>query len=157
MSPVPPGLMPTSLLAALLTFCSAAQAATDTPYPFEGTWIRAEHSCTPQTVRARTYTAKDVTSPLGRCSIRRIASNGTTFELVEDCRRNERPQTVTETIRLTSADGMTLKRQMSRLKIPRLLRYARCTIATGAGQTPPTTTPSAHPSRPAAPDPRPRP
>ena len=155
MIPVPPALARTGVLLAVLASCAAAHAAADPPYPFEGTWIRAEHSCTPQTVRARTYTAKEVVSPLGRCSIRRIASNGGTFELVEDCRRNDRPQTVTETIRLTSADSMTLKRQMSRLKIPRQLRYARCTIASGAGQ--PQSAPAPHPAHAATPELKPRP
>ncbi len=153
MSQVYRGLAPTSVLAAMMACCAAAHAATEAPYPFEGTWIRAEHSCTPQTVRARTYTAREVVSPLGRCVIRRTASNGGAFELVEDCRRNDRPQTVTETIRMTSADSMTLKRQMSRLKIPRQLRYTRCTIASGAGQP----LPSAHSPRPAAPELKPRP
>lgn len=139
------------LLAAALVVSGPSVFAADAPYPFEGTWIRAEHSCTPQTMRARTYTAKDVVSPLGRCSIRRIASTGSLFELVEDCRRNDRPQTVTESLRLTSADTMTLKRQLSRLKIPRQLRYARCSIASGAG-------PSSHPTRVApSPEQKPRP
>lgn len=150
-----PGLVRRGVLTAALAIGSTAHAATDAPYPFEGTWIRAEHSCTPQTVRARTYTAKEVVSPLGRCSIRRIVSSGGAFELVEDCRRNDRPQTVTETIRLTSADTMTLKRQLSRLKIPRQLRYARCAIANGVAPPPPT--PSARPTRPATPELRPRP
>lgn len=141
------GLMAAALALLIPSACGAAEA----PYPFEGTWIRAEHSCTPQTVRARTYTAREVVSPLGHCSIRRVAASGSLFELVEDCRRNDRPQTVTETLRLTSADTMTVKRQLSRLKIPRQLRYARCTIAGAAAQPlgPP------HPTR--APEPKPRP
>lgn len=146
---VRPGLLAVALALLVATRCTAAEA----PYPFEGTWIRAEHSCTPQTVRARTYTAKDVVSPLGRCVIRRVATNGSVFELVEDCRRNDRPQTVTETLRLASADVMTVKRQLSRLKIPRQLRYARCTIASGAVQA----SPPAHPVRVAPPELKARP
>lgn len=132
MSLAPRWLARLAVLATLVLPGAAACGAAEAPYPFEGTWIRAEHSCTPQTVRARTYTAKEVVSPLGRCSIRRIAASGSFFELVEDCRRNERSQTVTESLRLTSADTMTLKRQLSRLKIPRQLRYARCSVASGA-------------------------
>ena len=142
------------LATALAVLVPASCGAVEALYPFEGTWIRAEHSCTPQTVRARTYTAKEVVSPLGRCSIRRIATSGSSFELVEDCRRNDRPQTVTEILRLTSADAMTVKRQLSRLKIPRQLRYGRCTIAGAAVQA----TPPAHPARVApSPEVKPRP
>lgn len=107
----------------------------DPAYPFEGTWIRADRACTPTAVRSRVYTAKEVTSPRGHCAIRRVTTGSGVFELLEECRRNDRPMTVTETIRLTSPDSMTLKRQVSRLKIPRQLRYARCTPA---ATTPPT-------------------
>lgn len=141
------------LAAALALLVPAGCGAAEPPYPFEGTWIRADHSCTPQTVRARTYTAREVVSPLGRCSIRRIAANSSQFELVEDCRRNDRPQTVTETLRLTSSDAMMVKRQLSRLKIPRQLRYARCTIAGSAVQP----SPQARSPRVAPPEPKPRP
>ena len=116
------------VVATLLLSLAAASAA-EPSYPFEGTWIRAEHSCTPATVRARIYTAKEVVSPLGRCTIRRVTAGANTFELLEECRRNDRQQTVTETIRLATPDAMTSRRQLSRLKIPRQVRYTRCSIA----------------------------
>ncbi len=108
-------------------------------YPFEGTWVRTDHVCTATTVRERVYTARDVTSPRGRCTIRRVAASGSVFELLEECRHNDRPTTVTETIRLTSPDNMTLRRQVSRLKIPRQVHYARCTAATASGHGKPPT------------------
>lgn len=118
-------------LMALLAVAPAAMAA-EGPYPFLGTWVQASRPCTP-TARARTYTPKEVTSPLGRCSIRRVAGNGPTFELLEECRRNDRMGSVTEIIRMTSPDSLTLRRQVLRLKIPRQVHYARCTIAGGSG------------------------
>lgn len=108
----------------------ASAAAPETPYPFEGTWVRADRPCTPKAVLVRTYTPHDVTSSLSRCSIRRIASGSSGFELLEDCHQGSaKPQKVTEIIRMTSTDSMVLKRQIVRLKIPRPMRFNRCTIA----------------------------
>lgn len=112
---------------------AAWAAAPDASYPFEGTWARADRPCTPKASLIRTYTALDVTSSLSRCSIRRVASGSGGFELQEDCRQGgTRPQKVTEIIRMTSPDSMVLKRQIVRLKIPRPVRYNRCTIAAPA-------------------------
>lgn len=97
------------------------------PYPFEGTWIRADRPCTPRATLVRTYTAREVTSSRNQCAIRRVVGGSGGFELVQDCRRT--PAKVTETIRVLSPDLITLKRQVKRLKIPRAIRYARCTAA----------------------------
>ncbi len=35
------------------------------PYPFEGTWVRADRVCSAAAPRTRTYTARDVTSAGG--------------------------------------------------------------------------------------------
>ncbi len=111
----------------LIALCGTAQAAAEPPYPFEGVWVRAERACTATTVRERTYTAHEVVSPRGRCAIRRIAGGSSgVFELLEDCRRSDHQGSVTETIKMTTPDAMTLKRQVSRLKIARQIRYARC-------------------------------
>ena len=120
-------------LAFLLLAMTTAAGAAEPSYPFEGTWMRADRACVAASPLARTYTAKEVISARGRCSIRRIAGGPTTFELLEECRRNERPQNVTETVRLVPPDGLVLKRQLSRLKIPRQVRFARCTVAAPAG------------------------
>ena len=132
-------------LAGLLALLMPAWA--DAPYPFEGAWVRNPATCTPATVRERVYTAKEVISPRGRCMIRRVAAGYGAYELLEECRRtNERPTTVTETIRLTSPDSMVLKRQLSRLKIPRQIHYVRCKVAA----SPATPVPGVKPGRPAA-------
>lgn len=102
-------------------------AAPVAPYPFEGTWIRADRPCTPRATLVRTYTAHEVTSSRSRCAIHRIEGGGNSFELVEDCRRN--PPKVSEKIRMLSPDAFVLRRQVMRLKIPRAVRYARCTAA----------------------------
>lgn len=115
---------------ATLPTLAAWAAAPETPYPFEGTWARADRPCTPKTTLIRTYTAHDVISSLSHCSVRRIASGSGGFELLEDCHQGStRPQKVTEVIRMTTPDSMVLKRQIVRLKIPRPVRYNRCTIA----------------------------
>lgn len=113
-----------------LTVGAAAFAAKAEPsYPFEGTWIKADRVCGPASTRVRTYTAREVVSSRSRCSIRRIASGSGSFELLEECHRGDRPQTVTETLRMLSPNSMTLRRQLVRLKIPRTIRYSRCTVA----------------------------
>ena len=116
-------------LLCILSLVSSAALAAEPTYPFVGTWIRSDRVCLPSATRVRTYTAKDVTSSRGHCSIRRIASGSGNFELLEECRRNDRTQTVTEIIKVVTPDTMTLRRQFSRLKIPRTLRYSRCTVA----------------------------
>ncbi len=111
----------------------ATPPAAPVGYPFEGTWIRADRPCMPHATLVRTYTPRDVTSSRSHCAIRRIVANSATFELLEDCHRN--PPKVTETIRMFSPDLMALKRQVVRLKIPRAIRYARCTAAApGSGR-----------------------
>jgi hypothetical protein len=109
-----------------------AVLAAETPLPFVGTWIRADRVCSATAVEVRIYTPKEVTSLRSHCSIRRIASGSGAFELLEDCHHNDRPTRVTEIIRMTSPDSLTLKRQMSRLKIPRSIHFIRCTIAAPA-------------------------
>ena len=121
-----------------LALCCWSTLAKADPYPFEGTWIRADRVCSASATQVRTYSAKDVTSSLAHCTIRRVSSGSGAFELVEECRRNDRNQTVTETIRMSSPDSLVLKRQTSRLKIPRSLRYTRCSAAPAA---------SVHPTR----------
>ena len=113
-------------LAICLLTGGMAQAA-EASYPFEGSWIRADRACTASPLRERTYTAKDVVSPRGRCVIRKIVSAGSSFELFERCERpNERPASVRETIRLQAPDAMILTRQTTRLKLSRSLHFVRC-------------------------------
>jgi hypothetical protein len=107
--------------------------AADTALPFVGTWIRADRICSAGAVDIRIYTPKEVISSRSHCSIRRIASGSGAFELLEECRHNDRPMRVTEMIHMASPDNMTLKRQLSRLKIPRSIHFTRCTIATPGG------------------------
>jgi hypothetical protein len=121
------------LLAGLGLSAGSAALAAEPGYPFEGTWVQADHACAPGITRVRTYTAKDVTSPRGRCTIRRIASGSGAYELFEEC-RHERSGLVTETIRMTSPDSMVLRRQLVRLKIPRQQRFTRCSAAAPAAQ-----------------------
>jgi hypothetical protein len=113
------------------------------PYPFEGTWILPQHPCVAGSMHLRTYTAREVVSPRGKCSIRRIAQGSGAFELMEECRHDGRPSTETETIRMTSPDSLLLKRQISRLKIPRQIRYARCNVPAAAPAAPPPSQPRA--------------
>lgn len=62
-----------------------------------------------------------------KCVIRKIVSGSGEFELFERCERpNEKPFTVSETLRMTGSDSMTLTRQTARLKLSRSLRFARC-------------------------------
>ncbi|WP_131195472.1 hypothetical protein [Lichenihabitans psoromatis] len=122
------GLLASVLLVALAIVPVSAWAA-DASYPFVGTWIRADRVCSATAIDVRIYTAKEVTSSRSHCTIRRVASSANTFELLEECRRGERHGSVTETIRMTSPDSMMLRRQYSRLKIPRSVRYARCNAA----------------------------
>lgn len=122
--------------------------AADAPYPFEGTWIRANRVCTANAPRVRTYTAHDVTFPTGHCAFRKVASGGGQFEIFEDCRRAEHPGNYTETIRLLGPDLMQMRRQAARLKIARPLRYARCTVAAPAPAGAPRPLPASGPHRP---------
>ena len=117
------------LAVAVLACAGSASAASDPPYPFEGTWVRSDRMCTPQAPLARTYTAHDLVTPGGRCTLRRVAFGSGEFELFEDCRRSERPGDAVERIRMLGPDAFVLKHQVNRLKIPRGRRYARCTLA----------------------------
>lgn len=103
-------------------------ARADQPLPFEGTWVRADRVCTAGAA-SRTYTARTLVTPAGRCTLRKIAFGGGEFEIFEDCHRSERAGSVTEKIRMTGPDTMILKYQVSRLKIPRGRRFARCPAA----------------------------
>lgn len=102
--------------------------AAEAPYPFEGAWVRSDRTCSATSTRERVYTARDVTSSRGRCTIRKVASgSGNSFELFERCDRpNERPSHVRETIQITGPTSMTLTRQTSRLKLSRSLRFTKC-------------------------------
>ena len=106
--------------------------AAEPPYPFEGTWVRANRVCAASAPRVRTYTARDVTFPTGHCTFRKVATGGGQFEIFEDCRKAERPGNYAETIRMIGTDLMQMRRQAARLKIARPLRYARCTVAAPA-------------------------
>lgn len=117
------------LAAAVLSCAGAALAAGDQPYPFEGTWVRADRICTAQAPLARTYTTHELVTQSGRCTLRRVAFGSGEFELFEDCRRTERPGDAVERIRMIGPDALVLKHQVNRLKIPRGRRYARCTAA----------------------------
>jgi hypothetical protein len=116
------------LLAGLGLSATCGASAAEPAYPFEGTWVQADHACSPGSTRVRTYTSRDVTSPRGRCLIRRIATGSGAYELFEEC-RHEHSGLVTETIRMTSPDSMVLRRQLNRLKIPRQQHFTRCSIA----------------------------
>ena len=151
----PPPRHTAAVTATFLIVCvgisAPAFAVSGDAYPFEGTWVQQDHVCAPGAVRVRTYTAKDVTSPRGRCAIRRVTAGSGAFELVEEC-RHERNQTVTEIIHMRSPDSLTMRRQLTRLKIPRPLRFVRCSAAApGAAApaqkpgTPPRVTPPAKP------------
>ena len=113
----------------LLLWATAPSGGATQPYPFEGTWVRVDRTCSAKATLVRTYTAREVTSVGGHCAIRRVTSGSNEFELLEDCHRGERTATVTETIRMGSPDAMTLRRQVKRLKIARGVRYARCSVA----------------------------
>lgn len=116
-------------LLALLLAASTAPARAAEPYPFEGTWVRANRVCTAGAPRTRSYTAKEVTFATGRCGVTKVASSGSSYEIFEDCRRAEKPGRYTETIRMLGPDLMQMRRQAARLKIARPLRFVRCTIA----------------------------
>lgn len=118
------------LLLAGLAMGSARAA--DPPYPFEGTWVRANRVCVANAPRVRSYTAHDVTFPTGHCTYRKVAAGGGQFEIFEECRKAERPGNYTETIRMLGPDLMQMRRQAARLKIARPLRYTRCTVAAPA-------------------------
>ena len=118
-----------ALGAGLVLGGSPSLGASDQPFPFEGTWVRTDRVCNAQAPLARTYTAREVITPGGRCSMRRIVYGSGEFELFEDCRKSDHPGDAIERIRMVSPDLMILKRQINRLKIPRGRRYARCSIA----------------------------
>ena len=128
-----------SALALLLLGAAAAPThAAEPNYPFEGTWVRANRVCAANAPRVRTYTAHDVAFATGHCTFRKVAAGGGQFEVFEECRRADHPGNYTETIRILGPDLMQVRRQASRLKITRPLRYARCPIA---APTPPHATP----------------
>ena len=114
---------------ALVVTAGSALAA-DPQYPFVGSWARSDRACSASGVRERTYSAREVVSPRGRCTIRRVAHGSGGFELFERCDRpGERPYNISEVIRMTGPDAMVLTRQTARLKLSRSLRFARCQAA----------------------------
>jgi hypothetical protein len=122
------GPIAAALLAGAALFATASFAA-EQPYPFEGTWVRADRICSPTAPSARTYTAHEVILPGGRCAVRKAAFGSGEWEIFEECRRPERPGAVTERIKMLGQDAVLIKRQVARLKIPRGRRYIRCSIA----------------------------
>ena len=125
-------LVPMAALGSVLLVATgpgALSAAPDQPYPFEGTWVRADRMCTAQAPLARTYSSHDLVTSAGHCTLRRVVFGSGEYELFEDCRRMDRPGDAIERIRMLGPDLLMLKRQVNRLKIPRGRRYARCTAA----------------------------
>jgi hypothetical protein len=121
------------MLALSLT-CGGAQAAPEPTYPFVGSWVRSDRSCSASTSRERVYTARDVTSSRGKCAIRRVAHGSGGFEIFERCERpNEKSSNVSEIIRMTGADAMVVTRRTARLKLSRSLHFSRCTSAPAPG------------------------
>ncbi len=118
----------------LVLLGGSAAAAT---YPFEGTWVRADRICSPAAPSLRTYTAREIVSPAGRCMLRRAVFGSGEWELFEDCRRSEHAGNVIEKIRMMGADQMIVKRQVNRLKIPRGRRYSRCMTSAPKPAAPP--------------------
>lgn len=112
-----------------LSLAAMARAA-EGPFPFLGAWVRSDRSCSPTSTRERIYTARDVTSSRGRCTIRKVAAgSGSSFELFERCERpNERPMQVSEIIRMNGPDSMTLTRRTARLKLSRSIHFTRCPV-----------------------------
>ncbi len=110
----------------LLVLLGGSAAAASAPYPFEGTWVRADRICSPAAPSLRTYTAREIVTPSGRCMLRKAVFGSGDWELFEDCRRSEHAGNVIEKIRMMGADQMIVKRQVNRLKIPRGRRYSRC-------------------------------
>lgn len=115
------------LTGALLMFATGLRA--EQPYPFEGTWVRADRMCSPSAPSARTYTSRDLALPNGHCALRRVAFVSGEWEIFEECRRGERQGSLTEKIRMLGPDSMLVKQQVVRLKIPRGHRFTRCTLA----------------------------
>ena len=135
-------------LAAALGCASPLRA--EPSYPFEGTWVRANRACTAAAPLARTYTAREVTGANTHCAFRKVASGGGQFEIFEDCRRADHPGNFTETIRMAGPDAMVVRRQRTRLKIARPLRYIRCSIAAPASGPAPVRPVAPHHPGPAA-------
>ena len=119
----------TALALVTLAWASTAAAA-DATYPFVGSWVRSDRTCTATSTRERTYTTREVVSSRSRCTIRRVAHGSGGYELFERCERpNERPVNISEVIRMTGPDAMVLTRQTARLKLSRSLRFTRCAPA----------------------------
>jgi hypothetical protein len=117
------------LAASLIVLFAAASGvrAAEPSYPFVGSWVRSDRSCSASATRERIYSARDVVSNRSRCTIRRIASGSGGYQLFERCERpNEKPFNVSEIIRMTGPDSMVLTRQTARLKLSRSLHFTRC-------------------------------
>lgn len=123
----------------------AGAALADAPLPFEGTWVRADRVCSAAAPSPRTYSARTLITPAGRCIIRKVAFGAGEFEVFEDCRRPDRGGNVLEKIKMLGPDAFILKFQANRLKIPRGRKFLRCTIA---APRPPVPTPGRLPINP---------
>jgi hypothetical protein len=124
-------------LLCVVVFSAPGEAAPEPAYPFVGTWIRSDRACSASTLRERVYTARDVTSNRGKCAISRVAHGSGGYELFERCERpNERPMNITEIIRMSGANAMTLTRRTARLKLSRSLHFNRCGEAQPASGRP---------------------
>lgn len=121
-------------------------------YPFDGSWVRADRVCGPAAPSLRVYSGRDLTLAGGRCTIRKTAFGSGEWELFEECRRADKSGASTvERIRMVGADAMIIKRQVTRLKIPRGRRYVRCNPAQAKPPAaPPATAPPPHGPPPAA-------
>lgn len=122
-----PGWVGAAVVSAVLVW--APSLCAEQAYPFEGTWARADRICSATTPNTRTYTAREVTTSSGHCVLRKVAFGSGEWELFEDCRHPEHQGNVTERIRMLGPDAILVKRQVVRLKIPRGLRFARCSLA----------------------------
>lgn len=143
--------VPMGLLGLILIGSGVVRGAE--PYPFEGSWVRADRVCTSAAPSLRTYTARDVTLAGGRCTLRKVTFGSGEWELFEDCRRADHPGTAIEKIRMAGPDTMIVKHQVNRLKIPRGRRFTRCVPpaakpAAPSPRVPPTPVPGVKPSRP---------
>ncbi len=139
------------VVAGAMVFWGGASTADPAPYPFEGTWVRADRICSATSPLARTYTAKEISTSNGRCNLRRVAFGSGEFELLEECHRADRRGEVTERIRMLGPDAMIVKHRVLRLKIPHGRRFVRCTIAAPAATPVPASSspaqkPVAHPA-----------
>ena len=128
-SPRCSGLARAMLVASAAILGATASSGAEQPYPFEGTWVRADRICSASSPNTRTYTAREVVFPSGHCMLRKVAFGSGEWELFEDCHRPEHQGNIREKIRMLGPDTILVKRQVVRLKIPHGRRFARCSLA----------------------------